>query len=64
MSGIKSYEGKIDDKWVLFEYDAKNDLIFYRFDSERLEANQKHSLEFTVEDERGNKSEYSNDFVW
>ena len=32
LSGIKSYSGYIDGKWVLFEYDAKNKLLTYYFD--------------------------------
>ena len=25
--GIKSYEGRINNNWILFEYDNKNDII-------------------------------------
>ena len=27
LSGIKSYKGRINNKWILFEYDNKNDII-------------------------------------
>ena len=27
LSGIKSYEGRINNDWILFEYDNKNDVI-------------------------------------
>ena len=27
LSGIKSYEGRINNNWILFEYDNKNDII-------------------------------------
>ena len=27
LSGIKSYEGRINNNWILFEYDNKNDVI-------------------------------------
>ena len=44
LSGIKSYEGLIDGQWALFEYDAKNDVIFYKFDHRRLTKGIKHTL--------------------
>ncbi|MCK7542446.1 MAG: hypothetical protein MZV63_72030 [Marinilabiliales bacterium] len=43
-SGIGSYEGYIDDKWVLFEYDPKNNLILHRFDSRRITKGTDHVL--------------------
>ena len=27
LSGIKSYEGRINNNWILYEYDNKNDII-------------------------------------
>jgi hypothetical protein len=30
LSGIKSYDTMIDGRWVLAEYDAKNNLLIYR----------------------------------
>ena len=30
-SGIRSYRGTIDGEWVLFEYDAKYQLLRHRF---------------------------------
>jgi murein DD-endopeptidase MepM/ murein hydrolase activator NlpD len=57
MSGINEYNGTIDDNWVLFEYDAKNDLLTYAFDSSRLALeNKKHLLKLAVSDKKGNKS--------
>ena len=32
-SGIKKYKGKINGKWMLFEYEYKKNLISYEFDS-------------------------------
>ena len=37
LSGIKSYQGEIDDKWVLFEFDKKKNRLFYTFDKNRLQ---------------------------
>lgn len=34
LSGIQSYAGYIQNQWVLFEYDAKNDLLTHTFDSQ------------------------------
>jgi len=54
ISGIMSYNGFIDDKWVLFEYDKKDDLLFYIFDNERLEYNKEHNLKIIISDNKNN----------
>ncbi|MBP8959047.1 MAG: M23 family metallopeptidase [Bacteroidales bacterium] len=64
LSGIKNYTGLIDGKWALFEYDAKNDLIFYKFDSDRITKNTNHTLELTVTDNRDNIAILRRDFFW
>ncbi len=64
LSGIKSYSGLIDGKWALFEYDLKNNLIFYRFDPERITQGTKHTLHLTVTDNRDNTSTLVRDFFW
>ena len=55
-SGISNYEGKINDKWILFEYDVKNDIII----SKKLNSNQSFKGKFvlTVEDNASNKTFY------
>jgi hypothetical protein len=58
LSGIKSYRGEIDGKWVLFEYDAKKDLITYVFDKNRMVFGKSHLLRLTVTDNKDNFSEY------
>jgi hypothetical protein len=63
-SGIKSYEGYIDNEWVLFEYDAKNDLVFYSFDPERLESGREHELELYITDNKENIAYYYATFYW
>jgi hypothetical protein len=63
LSGIKQYNGYIDDKWVLFEYDAKSNIISYKFD-EHIEKGQKHQLKLIVEDSKQNKKEYLNTFYY
>ena len=45
LSGIKSYDASIDEKWALFEYDQKNNILIYRFDEKRISIrNQTHSF--------------------
>ena len=61
-SGIDNYRGEIDGNWVLFEYDAKNDLITYFIDKDRLQIGRNHELLLTVTDNKGNKSEYKATF--
>ena len=57
LSGIQNYAGTIDQKWVLFEYDAKNNFLYYKFDPERFVINNKnHLLILEVTDKRNNKS--------
>jgi hypothetical protein len=62
LSGIDSYRGTIDGKWVLFEYDLKNNLLYYTFDKERFDFNSDHVLNLEVTDFKGNKSTYKTNF--
>ncbi|MGF1586692.1 MAG: M23 family metallopeptidase [Bacteroidales bacterium] len=64
LSGIKSYRGLINDEWVLFEFDPKNDLLFYIFDHSRIGRGQTHELQLTVTDQKDNASTYSVDFYY
>lgn len=56
-SGIKSYDAYLGNEWILMEYDAKNDLLIYRFDHKLKEGDNEFKL--LVVDERDNISEYS-----
>lgn len=53
-SGIKRFEGKVDGKFAVFYYDAKNDLCFCKFDDKRVLRGGYHVAELTVEDNCGN----------
>ena len=64
LSGIVEYNGYIDNNWVLFEYDPKNDLVLYNFDKNRLKSGQKHELMFYVKDATGNQSVFNSNFIW
>lgn len=55
LSGIKSYNGYIDGKWVLFDYDAKRNALTYKFD-EKCPSGE-HKLKAIVTDGVGNTSE-------
>ncbi len=62
LSGIETFRGTIDGKWVLFEYDAKNNLLSYTFDKARFQFNKNHSLILEVTDFKGNTSTYKANF--
>ncbi len=62
LSGINTVEGYLDGKWMLFDYDAKNDLIVHTFDPDRFEMGKKHQLKLYVTDAKGNSSVYEASF--
>ncbi|MCX6256290.1 MAG: M23 family metallopeptidase [Bacteroidia bacterium] len=64
LSGIGSFNGFIDGKWVLFNYDEKRKLIWYDFDESRLEKGKSHRLLLKVSDNLNNESVYSSEFFW
>ena len=64
LSGIQSYEGYINNEWALFEYDAKNDLVYYIFDPERIAKGTSHELELYIIDNKNNISFYYTEFYW
>lgn len=63
LSGIKNYDGYIDGKWILFEYDQKSNTVVYNFD-EHISKGKSHSIKFIVEDLKSNKKEYKADFYY
>ena len=54
-SGIKSFRGEIDGKWILMEYNVKSGLLTYNF-SDQVFTEAKHNLKVTVTDNVGNKT--------
>ncbi len=64
LSDIKSYEGYIDNRWALFEYDPKNDLLTYTYDRGRLAEGQTHELELYITDYQGNVNLFHTSFTW
>lgn len=61
LSGIRTYKGELNGKWVLVEWDPKERLMIYRFDF--MTQPGKNTFTLFVEDEKGNKSKYSTGFV-
>jgi hypothetical protein len=62
LSGISSYNGYIDGKWVNFYYDAKLDLLEYNYDAYCSKG--EHTLTIIVTDNKGNKNSLSQKFIY
>jgi len=60
LSGIKSYNGYIDGKWVLMEWDYKTRVLSYTFDD--AIAAGKHLFELTVGDYKSNIRQFKAEF--
>jgi len=60
LSGVKSYIGRIDGKWVLMEWDYKTKVLSYKFDDSI--AHGKHQFELTVTDNKDNIARYTANF--
>ncbi|MGQ7857443.1 M23 family metallopeptidase [Pedobacter sp. WC2501] len=61
LSGIKSFNGYIDGKWALMEFDTKTATLWLSFD-ERT-ASGKHTLELVVVDMKENTRKYTVTFI-
>jgi len=57
LSGIKSFNGYIDGKWVLMEFDAKTGNLWHSFDENT--AAGKHQFELLVSDRKDNLKRYT-----
>ncbi len=57
LSGIKSFNGYIDGRWILMEFDAKTASLWHTFDEHT--APGKHTLEVIVTDMKDNNRNYS-----
>ena len=62
LSGIKSYRGMLNGKWILMEYDVKNDLLIYNFDDRLLQGTNIFTI--TVTDKKGNQSDYQAELLY
>jgi len=61
LSGVKSYVGKIDDKWILMEWDYKTHVLSYSFDHTLSPG--KHQFELTVTDFKDNIAHFTANFI-
>ncbi|MDR2843509.1 MAG: M23 family metallopeptidase [Candidatus Symbiothrix sp.] len=57
LSGIQSYKGTLDGRFVLFEYDAKSNILSCKYDSQRMKKGEQ-TLRLVVTDGAGNQAEY------
>ncbi|WP_379089319.1 hypothetical protein [Pedobacter sp. UC225_65] len=60
LSGIKSFNGYIDGKWSLMEFDTKTASLWHSFDERTLPG--KHSFELLVTDMKDNVKRYAIEF--
>lgn len=63
-SGVASFRGEINGKFVLFTHDSKSSVYTYRFDDSRLTKGQQQVFTFTTVDGAGNKSDYMYSFFY
>jgi len=63
LSGVEEYIGYIDNKWVLFKYDEKNNLISCNLIKEKIKKG-KHFLVLWVKDYCGNIASYETSFIY
>lgn len=56
-----SYNAWVDGKWILLEYDKKNDMLIYEFDEHVGEGD--HVLKLVVKDAVGNETVFEKDFI-
>jgi len=61
LSGIKSFNGYIDGKWILMEFDTKSASLWHTFDSGTTAG--KHSFELVVTDMKDNVKRYAIEFL-
>ncbi|MEO7214843.1 MAG: M23 family metallopeptidase [Mucilaginibacter sp.] len=61
LSGVKSFAGKIDGKWVLVERSYKTKILSYTFTNDI--APGKHNFEFTVIDAKNNSTTFTAEFT-
>ncbi|MFD2147612.1 hypothetical protein [Mucilaginibacter antarcticus] len=61
LTGIKNYNGRIDGKWVLMEWDYKSKLLSYTFDDGVSDG--KHTFELSVGDGKNNVSTFTAEFT-
>ena len=61
LSGIKSYDGYLNGKWILLEYESKTRKLIHRF-SDGIVAEGKNDLKIVVTDNVGNSTIFETQF--
>jgi hypothetical protein len=61
LSGIKSYRATINGKWILMEYEYKNNTLTYHF-SDNVISESENNLKLIVTDNVGNSSKFEATF--
>ena len=60
-SGIRSYNGWINNKWILFELNTKKGILVYDF-NDNIVRKAKNNLHIEIIDNVGNRTEYKTTF--
>ena len=61
LTGIKTYRGTVDGKWIAMQFEYKNAMLFYEFDEHVTKG--KHTFVLEVTDGKNNVRTYKADFV-
>jgi len=61
LSGIKSYDGYLNGKWILMEYESKTRKLIHRF-SDGIVAEGKNDLKVVITDNVGNSTIFETQF--
>ncbi|MCW3804634.1 M23 family metallopeptidase [Plebeiibacterium marinum] len=62
-SGIQSYNGYLNGKWTLFEYDAKSNTLICQLSKAPKFNSEKIELKLVIDDNCGNSSIFEGDFI-
>jgi len=62
LSGIDTWTGQLDGKWILMEYDPKRNALVHTFDKQS-EGSGSRAFSLELNDERGNKTRYEMKFT-
>ncbi|WP_046745772.1 M23 family metallopeptidase [Kordia zhangzhouensis] len=60
-SGVRSFRGTINGKWILLEYDPKKQMLIYDFNDLNF-TEAKHNLKLIVTDNVGNSTTFTSTF--
>jgi len=61
-TGVKNYRATLNGKWILMEYDAKNNLLTYNYDDRLVKG--ENLFKITVSDQLNNESVYQAKLVY